>query len=98
MTGTSVATPWFVLLAYGVSFVSGGTATLVEALSDLRRGLVNINLLMILAAVGAALLGDWPEGAVLLFLFSLSHALEHFILGRTQRACDFFAPGLVPGV
>ena len=86
MMGASIETPWFVLLAYGVSFASGGAATLVEALIDLRRGLVNIDLLMILAAVGAALLGDWPEGAVLLFLFSLSHALEHFILGRTRSA------------
>ena len=74
------------LLTYVVSFVAGGTATLVEALGSLRRGLVNIDLLMILAAVGAAALGDWPEGAVLLFLFSLSHALEHFILGRTRSA------------
>ena len=82
----TVETPWFVLLAYGVSFFAGGAATLVEALGDLRRGLVNIDLLMILAAVGAAMLGDWPEGAVLLFLFSLSHALEHFILGRARGA------------
>ena len=82
----AVEAPWFVLLAYVVSFVAGGTATLMEALGDLRRGLVNIDLLMILAAFGAAALGDWPEGAVLLFLFSLSHALEHFILGRTRSA------------
>ncbi len=80
------ALPWFALLAYLVSFVAGGGHTLWEALSDLRLGRVNIDLLMILAAVGAALLGDWPEGAVLLFLFSLSHALEHFILGRTRGA------------
>jgi len=86
LADSAAGTPWFVLLAYVVSFVAGGTATLVEALGDLRRGLVNIDLLMILAAVGAAALGDWPEGAVLLFLFSLSHALEHFILGRTRSA------------
>ncbi len=86
LTDSAAATPWYVLLAYVVSFVAGGTATLVEALNDLRRGLVNIDLLMILAAVGAAALGDWPDGAVLLFLFSLSHALEHFILGRTRSA------------
>ena len=85
-THSPPALPWFALLAYLVSFVAGGGHTLWEALSDLRRGRVNIDLLMILAAVGAALLGDWPEGAVLLFLFSLSHALEHFILGRTRGA------------
>lgn len=86
LSGSSSETPWFVLLAYFVSFVAGGTATLIEALGSLRQGLVKIDLLMILAAVGAAALGDWPEGAVLLFLFSLSHALEHFILGRTRSA------------
>lgn len=80
------ALPWSALIAYLVSFVAGGGHTLWEALSDLSRGRVNIDLLMILAALGAAALGDWPEGAVLLFLFSLSHALEHFILGRTRGA------------
>lgn len=86
-SATAVSTlPWLVLLAYLVSFIAGGGHTLWEALSDLRRGRVNIDLLMILAACGAALLGNWPEGAVLLFLFSLSHALEQFILGRTRGA------------
>lgn len=74
------------LLAYAISFIAGGGRTLWEAGTDLLRGEVNIDLLMILAAVGAAALGDWPEGAVLLFLFSLSHALEHAIMGRTRGA------------
>ena len=78
--------PWSALIAYLVSFIAGGGHTLWEALTDLVRGRVNIDLLMILAALGAAALGDWPEGAVLLFLFSFSHALEHFILGRTRGA------------
>jgi Cd2+/Zn2+-exporting ATPase len=43
---------------------------------------------MILAAVGAAALGDWLEGAALLFLFSLSHTLEHFALYRTTRSIN----------
>ena len=47
---------------------------------------LTIDFLMILAAIGAAAIGDWAEGAILLFLFSLSHALEHFVLGRTRRA------------
>lgn len=86
VTGSNTHEPWYVLLAYAISFIAGGGRTLWEALSDLIHGEVNIDLLMILAAVGAAMLGDWPEGAVLLFLFSLSHALEHAIMGRTRGA------------
>lgn len=71
---------------YVLAFVAGGRETLLHTIADLKRGVVNIDLLMLAAATGAAALGDWPEGAVLLFLFSLSHALEGFILGRTRQA------------
>ena len=74
------------LMAFLISFVAGGMQVSAHAVEDLRSGRVTIDLLMILAAVGAAAIGDWAEGAVLLFLFSLSHALEHFILGRTRHA------------
>lgn len=40
---------------------------------------------MLLVAVGSAAIGGWAEGATLLFLFSLSSALEHYAMGRTQR-------------
>jgi Cd2+/Zn2+-exporting ATPase len=51
-----------------------------------RRGKLhfNIDLLMVVAAAGAAILGEWAEGALLLFLFSLGHALEHYALGRAR--------------
>lgn len=88
MTGTQNVTPWYVLLTYIVSYLAGGGHTLWDALRKLVHGEVNIDLLMILAALGAAALGDWPEGAVLLFLFSLSHALEHVIMGRTRGAIE----------
>ena len=41
---------------------------------------------MVTAAIGAAVVGHWEEGAILLGLFSTSNALEHHALGRTQRA------------
>jgi hypothetical protein len=43
---------------------------------------------MLLAAAGAALIGDWLEGAVLLFLFSLSGTLEAFATYRTARSIE----------
>jgi Cd2+/Zn2+-exporting ATPase len=41
---------------------------------------------MVTAAIGAATIGHWEEGAILLFLFSLGNALEHYAMGRTTRA------------
>ena len=60
---------------------------------DLTRGRFqfNIDLLMVVAALGAALLGEWFEGALLLFLFSLGHALEHYALGRARNAIKALA-------
>src|SRR3546814_20541763 len=45
-----------------------------------------IDTLMLVAAAGAAALGAWAEGALLLFLFSLGHALEHYAMGRAKKA------------
>ncbi|MFX7825183.1 heavy metal translocating P-type ATPase, partial [Acinetobacter baumannii] len=39
----------------------------------------------------AAALGSWAEGALLLFLFSLGHALEHYAMGRAKRAIEALA-------
>jgi Cd2+/Zn2+-exporting ATPase len=47
---------------------------------------VYIDLLMILAAIGALLIGAPFEGAILLFLFSLSNVLQHYAVGRSRRA------------
>src|SRR5690606_24112758 len=47
--------------------------------------------LMLVAAAGAAALGSWAEGALLLFLFSLGHALEHYAMGRAKRAIEALA-------
>lgn len=76
------------LALYGLSYLAGGTVTAVTAAAELARFRLSIDLLMILAAVGAAILGDWGEGAVLLFLFSLSNTLEAYALFRTTRSID----------
>lgn len=73
---------------YLVSYAFGGFALVSHALKKLGRGkfTFDIDLLMLLAAVGAAAIGAWAEGAFLLFLFSLAHALEHYALGRARNA------------
>src|SRR5690625_6748852 len=61
---------------YLVAYATGGYHGLRETIKDLLESRINIDFLMIAAAAGAAVLGQWTEGAILLFLFSLSGALE----------------------
>jgi Cd2+/Zn2+-exporting ATPase len=76
------------VVLYAAAYLAGGFYSSVRALRELRLGFVTVDLLMITAAGGAATVGEWPEGAFLLFLFSLSNTLEQFVLGRTRRAIE----------
>ncbi|MFO0837112.1 MAG: heavy metal translocating P-type ATPase [Phycisphaerae bacterium] len=71
-----------------LSYASGGARATYEAIAALRNRTAEINLLMVLAAIVSALLGHWDEGAILLFLFSLSDALEHDAVARTRRSVN----------
>lgn len=89
-------------LAIGIfvgAYLFGGYDLLRHAAGSLRQGRFSfdIDLLMLLAAVGAAILGEWAEGAFLLFLFSLAHALEHYALDRARGAIRALAE-LAPSV
>ena len=73
---------------YLLSYAFGAFDLVRHSWHNLRGGRFSpdIDLLMLLAAVGAAILGEWAEGAFLLFLFSLAHSLEHYALGRARNA------------
>ena len=75
-----------VLAIYIGAYITGGTLSGRQALIDLWHKQVNVDLLMVTAALGAAAVNAWGEGAVLLALFSTSNALEHAALERTRRA------------
>ncbi|MFL1012369.1 heavy metal translocating P-type ATPase [Flavisericum labens] len=77
----SISTTLFIIGA-----VFGGFFTFITAGKDLVRGKFEIDFLMLFAAIGAAALGKWGEGALLLFLFSLGHALEHYAMKRTKKS------------
>ncbi|MBO9352045.1 MAG: cadmium-translocating P-type ATPase, partial [Thermomicrobium sp.] len=77
---------WLSLVLYLLAYAAGGSYATYRALRALAQATIDIDLLMILAAAGAAILDAWPEGGILLFLFSLGNALEHYALGRTHRA------------
>lgn len=73
-------------LSYVLAYLTGGIFGLKAGLESLRRLTIDVDLLMILAAVGAALVGAPFEGAMLLFLFSLSNVLQSFAMDRTRNA------------
>ncbi len=71
---------------YAVAAVTGGWFAAQSTFAALRRFKFDVNLLMILAAVGAGAIGYVFEAAVLMFLFSLSNTLEVYTMGRTRHA------------
>jgi len=78
--------PSVALAFYLLAYLAGGYDVARAALPALFRGKFDIDLLMITAAAGAAVLGEWAEGAFLLFLFSLGHAGEHYAMDRARNA------------
>ena len=75
----------FKVFAYAAAYLAGGFYPAEEVWERLRKRTIDVHFLMLVVAAGAASIGAWGEGATLLFLFSLSGALEHFALGRTQK-------------
>jgi Zn2+/Cd2+-exporting ATPase len=75
-------------LCFTLAYLSGGWFAIQEVGHALKRGKVDIHFLMIAVALGALAVNAWTEGATLLFLFSLSNALEQFANYRTRRAIE----------
>lgn len=73
-------------ILYAIAYLCGGYFGLIASFESLRGRRIDIDLLMILAAGGAAAVGAPFEGALLLFLFSLSNVLQNFALDRTKSA------------
>lgn len=76
------------LAFYILAYMAGGYDIATHAIPGLLRGNFDTDVLMLAAAAGAALLGEWAEGAFLLFLFSLGHAGEHYALDRARQAVN----------
>lgn len=74
------------LVLYITAYFFGGFYTAKEAVQTIAKGRFEIDFLMLVAAAGAGFLGSWAEGALLLFLFSLGHALEHFAMEKARKS------------
>lgn len=71
---------------YAMAYAAGGWDAAIDTIGKLKKLRLDIHFLMLAVAVGAAFIGAWWEGAALLFLFSLSNALEEMAMARTDRA------------
>lgn len=84
--GDSLSQPTWVTL-HLVAFVIGGYAKAKEGVTEtIRTKKLNVEFLMIIAAIGSAAIGYWTEGAILIFIFALSGALETYTLNKSNKA------------
>jgi Cd2+/Zn2+-exporting ATPase len=84
--GANLLPEWGIIGCYIIAYISGGWYPVLGMMAALRQRTLDVNLLMVLAALGAAAVSQWREGAILMFLFSLSGALEHYAMGRSRHA------------
>lgn len=84
ITGTS----WWTHGLYAGSYLFAGQEGVKSAIASLREKVLDVDVLMVLAAIGAAIVGAPFEGALLLFLFGFSNVLQRYAMDRTHRAIE----------
>ncbi|SDB25956.1 Cd2+/Zn2+-exporting ATPase [Pseudomonas sp. NFACC23-1] len=83
---TNAVPNWVVALVALVSILSGGLGTYKKGWIALKNRNLNINALMSIAVTGAALIGQWPEAAMVMFLFTVAELIEAKSLDRARNA------------
>lgn len=74
------------VIAFISAYIMGGYAKAKEGLTEtIKHRKLNVEILMILAAIGSAMIGYWTEGAILIFIFALSGALETYAMNKSHR-------------
>src|SRR5262245_5287047 len=74
------------IAAFVVSLAAAASVTTRKAVNAIRIGALDINVLMLIAAAGAVILGEWSEAATVVFLFAVAQALEARTLERARTA------------
>lgn len=83
---TDAAPTWVIALVALVSIFSGGLTTYKKGWIALKNLNLNINALMSIAVTGAVLIGQWPEAAMVMFLFTVAELIEAKSLDRARNA------------
>ncbi len=80
------APAWSTALVFSCAYVVGGYRQAIEGVTTLVRDHeLDVDLLMVVAAIGAAAIGFWADGALLIFIFALSGTLEGYASKRTKK-------------
>ena len=86
MQWQNIAAPYGRIVAFVIAIITGGWFIAPKTWRALRQRSLDMNVLMTVAVIGAALIGEWSEAAAVVFLFALSELLEAFSLNRARRA------------
>jgi Cd2+/Zn2+-exporting ATPase len=74
------------IILYVCSAFIGGISLFRQGIGNLIRLRFDMTTLMTVAILGAFVIGEWSEGAVIVVLFAIGEALEHFSLDRARRS------------
>jgi Cd2+/Zn2+-exporting ATPase len=95
LSGIFIAAGWLLdkygqglgsIVAYLLAFVIGGFAKAKEGIeATYENKELNVEMLMIFAAIGSAIIGYWTEGAILIFIFAVSGALETYAMNKSHK-------------
>jgi len=87
LTSLGYSDTWYVIMLFGLSFIIGGFAKAKEGiLATIHNRALNVEILMILAALGAFMYGNYSEGAILILIFSISGVLESYATSKSEKA------------
>jgi Zn2+/Cd2+-exporting ATPase len=87
LIGRATQQPWLEWSGWGLNFLAGGIPAAREAIQTLiHERKLDVDLLMVVAALGALSVGAAEDGAILLFLFTLSNTLQDWAMDRTSNA------------
>ncbi|MGE4265792.1 MAG: heavy metal translocating P-type ATPase [Deferribacterales bacterium] len=71
---------------FAAAMFAGGWHVALTGIYNLSKKIMDTNLLMLIAAIGAVAIGQWSEGATVVFLFSLGNALQSYTMDKTRRS------------
>ncbi|PIC64512.1 heavy metal translocating P-type ATPase [Sporosarcina sp. P13] len=95
ISGVLILTAWllsksgtetFSITLYIIAFLIGGYAKAKEGIEEtIKNKELNVEMLMVFAAIGSGIIGYWAEGAILIFIFAISGALETYTLNKSHK-------------